>query len=80
MASPIHQERVSFQFSILFFNFFCCCVTARFKIHCYVIVFCSESSEDESLKAKFHYREAKVDGILYKLDDTAYVKVSILFY
>ncbi|KEH27609.1 DNA (cytosine-5)-methyltransferase CMT3-like protein [Medicago truncatula] len=33
-----------------------------------------ESSEDESLKAKFHYREAKVDGILYKLEDNAYVK------
>jgi len=44
-----------------------------------MIVFCSESSVDESLKAKFHYREAKVDGILYKLEDNAYVKVSILF-
>jgi len=45
-----------------------------------MIVFCSELSEDESLKAKFHYREAKVDGILYKLEDNAYVKVSVLFY
>ncbi|CAJ2646712.1 unnamed protein product [Trifolium pratense] len=32
------------------------------------------SSENACLQAKFHYREGSVDGIVYKLNDTAYVK------
>jgi hypothetical protein len=31
------------------------------------------------MKAKFHYRQGSVDGIVYKLNDTAYVKVCLLF-
>ncbi|CAL5188227.1 unnamed protein product [Lathyrus oleraceus] len=32
------------------------------------------SEDNDCLKAKFHYREANVDGVIYKLNDTAYVK------
>ncbi|WJX61239.1 Alpha-1,3-mannosyltransferase cmt1 [Trifolium repens] len=32
------------------------------------------SSENDCMKAKFHYRQGSVDGIVYKLNDTAYVK------
>ncbi|CAJ2676008.1 unnamed protein product [Trifolium pratense] len=32
------------------------------------------SSENAPLKAKFHYREGSVDGVVYQLNDTAYVK------
>ena len=32
------------------------------------------SEEDEVLQAKCHYRQAKVDGVRYKLNDNAYVK------
>jgi len=42
-----------------------------------MFAFCSGSSDDDKVKAKFHYREVNVDGVIYKLDDTAYVKVSI---
>ncbi|KEH28933.1 putative DNA (cytosine-5-)-methyltransferase [Medicago truncatula] len=32
------------------------------------------SSDDDTVKAKFHYREVNVDGVIYKLNDNAYVK------
>lgn len=55
----------------------------RFFIFCILICevwgFCRNGSEDEEvLRAKFHYSQAMVDGVVFKLDDDAYVKVSFL--
>ncbi|XP_064961278.1 DNA (cytosine-5)-methyltransferase CMT3 isoform X2 [Musa acuminata AAA Group] len=38
----------------------------------------AKRADDEPLlRAKCHYREAKVDGVSYKLDDDAYVKINL---
>lgn len=83
-------KRVSF-YSFLFCFFFSFLVR-EYQTHyvgcivfVFVFVFVCESirlrrgmRESEILKAKCHYRQANVDGVIYKLYDDAYVKVSHL--
>lgn len=33
-------------------------------------------AEDEEVKARYHYRAANVDDVIYHLDDDVYVKVT----
>ncbi|KAK7281368.1 hypothetical protein RIF29_09302 [Crotalaria pallida] len=40
-----------------------------------VVGYCRETSERDVLKAKSHYHQAKVDGVIYTLNDDAYVKI-----
>ena len=42
----------------------------------FLVVCRGGSEEEEVLQAKAHYRQALVDGVVFNLNDDAYVKVS----
>lgn len=39
--------------------------------------YCSVVEEEGSVFARCHYSQAKVDGVVYKLNDTAFVQASV---
>jgi len=42
-----------------------------------LIYYAYRSDEEEGLKARCHYRSAKVDNVVYCLEDDVYVKVLV---
>ncbi|RHN51094.1 putative DNA (cytosine-5-)-methyltransferase [Medicago truncatula] len=44
------------------------------ETHRDTIALCSGLKNNDCIKAKYHYRKAKVDGVIYELNDNAYVQ------